>query len=262
MEAIGCDESYVLGMLQTDGHLSEYGNKGKLSIELAEKDADIIYKIAPVISSSHTIIKRTRTTNFKENCESILFTTCDKNAREKYKKYGLPVGKKSQVICPPKISYSEADYYRGIIDGDGSVGITAKNKPFISLFTKSSVLIEAYKQFILKVTGINRNVSISARDNMYSICSFNEEAVLLTKVIYYRDFAISRKYENAKCVMQWQRPDKIKKRSTGCKKWTNEEDIFILANTIEKSKLQLQRSGSSIRMRRFRLQHQTDKKQK
>lgn len=253
MESIGCDESYILGLLQTDGHLSEYKGKGKLSIELTNADADIIYKIASVISSKYSIIKRIRTTNFKEDTNSVLFSTCDKNAREKYIKYGLPIGKKSYAICPPAIPYSEPDYYRGIIDGDGSVGISRLNRPFISLFTKSSNLIESYKRFILKVTGINRNISINTRDNMYSICSFNEEAVLLVKVIYYRDFAINRKYENAKRIIQWQRPVGTRKICAPRKKWTNQEDAFILSHTIEESALQLQRTAQSIKMRFWRL---------
>ncbi len=163
MESINCDDSYIVGLLQTDGHLHEYKGKGKLSIELSEKDADIIYRIAPMINSTYSITKRVRTTNFKENYVSVLLTVCTINVRKKYKEYGLPVGKKSNIIAPPEIPYFETDYYRGIIDGDGSVGITSTNKPFISLFTKSRILIESYKQFVLKITGIERNVSVNKR---------------------------------------------------------------------------------------------------
>ena len=37
--------SYLIGLFQTDGSMSEYtGNKGNFSIELSSKDEDIIYK--------------------------------------------------------------------------------------------------------------------------------------------------------------------------------------------------------------------------
>ena len=62
--------------------------------------------------------------------------------RKWIKKY-VPVGKKSYIICPPKEEFSEVDYWRGIIDGDGSLGIAKSlgNAPFLSVITAIRIKI-------------------------------------------------------------------------------------------------------------------------
>jgi hypothetical protein len=36
---------------------------------------------------------------------------------------GIPYGKKSETVNPPSNPFSEKDYIRGLIDGDGSIGM-------------------------------------------------------------------------------------------------------------------------------------------
>lgn len=41
---------------------------------------------------------------------------------------GMTYGKKSDIITIPIISFSEIDYWRGMIDGDGSLGFTKEDE--------------------------------------------------------------------------------------------------------------------------------------
>jgi hypothetical protein len=50
-------------------------------------------------------------------------------ARQAFIDLGPPVGRKSQIVRPPALPFSEVDYLRGIIDADGSVGFTASGLP-------------------------------------------------------------------------------------------------------------------------------------
>ena len=62
------DFSYIIGLFQTDGHLSDNErNRGKLQLELNVKDCDIIYKIKNILDSMNvnsSISERDRRTNF------------------------------------------------------------------------------------------------------------------------------------------------------------------------------------------------------
>ena len=59
-------ESYIYGLLITDGNLSlSIRNRGRVILEISEKDEDIIDKLLTLIPNSHKRF-RTRNTNFKK----------------------------------------------------------------------------------------------------------------------------------------------------------------------------------------------------
>ena len=60
-------ESYVYGLLITDGSLNlSTRNRGKVTLEVNNKDSDIVEKLYKVIPNS-SVRERTRTTNFSKN---------------------------------------------------------------------------------------------------------------------------------------------------------------------------------------------------
>lgn len=135
------EESYIYGLLITDGSLSlRTRNRGKVSLEVSKKDEDIIYKLCNLIPNSHQR-ERTRDTNFKKDYTTKIFSNTRREFREKLISQGFPVINKTLNASPPILDYSEFDFWRGVIDGDGSIGITSKDIPFISLVTKSEKFI-------------------------------------------------------------------------------------------------------------------------
>lgn len=207
--------SYLYGLLQTDGNLYEQTrNRGRVRIELSKKDADIIYKLDKIVEYNTFISERKRTTNFGL-LESISLSIYDFNFREKLKKLGFPLERKDELIKPPiKESFSEIDYVRGIIDGDGSLGITSNGFPFLSLVTKSDFIKDYYLDFLFDITGKKKNSSRNKRDNIYNISVYKEDAQEVAKIIYYDNcLAIGRKKEKAKEVLSWNRPLDMKKRN-------------------------------------------------
>ena len=64
------EHAYMYGFFLCDGHLYKQKNrkdKGKFSLEISSKDADIIYKFGDIIKNeniNYTIRERTRKTNF------------------------------------------------------------------------------------------------------------------------------------------------------------------------------------------------------
>jgi len=76
-----------------------------------------------------------------------MLTVYDLNFRNALIKLDMVYGRKSYSINLPKSELSEKDYFRGVIDGDGSLGLTSNGYPFVSLVTSSEAFAEAYLNF-------------------------------------------------------------------------------------------------------------------
>ena len=224
-------------------------------MELSIRDEDIINKICKLIKYNYKISKRKRITNFGE-IETITLAVHDINFRYLLSDWGVPSGKKSETISPPlhKKELSINDYIRGLYDGDGSLGYTKQNFPYVSLTTKSEMIKDFIIKFICEITGKPLKLpQKNKRDSIYNICIFKEDAVSFCNYIYPENcLSINRKYENAQKIKKWIRPLAMKKRD-GVKKWTEDQDAFILSNSIDDSCEKLDRSEQSIEMRLWRL---------
>src|SRR5688572_6203933 len=95
------DHAYLFGFLQGDGHLSETTrNRGRLTVELAERDAAILERLAGVLPCRSHLSFRTRNTNFRTGARTAVWSFHDRSMREEFKKLGFPVGCKSDDVRP------------------------------------------------------------------------------------------------------------------------------------------------------------------
>ncbi len=257
IELTNPQHAYMFGFIQADGNMSEdTRNRGKLRIEIKSEDECILEKFAKLIPCNSSITKRIRNTNFSNDFHASCLTINDLSFRSELLSLGIPYGKKSNTIKAPTAEYSKVDYFRGLIDGDGSLGITSNGFPFISLITTSNDIEKAYNDFIFEVTGQRKENSRNKRDNAYNIMLNKEDAQKMVSVLYYDGcLALPRKLQKASEVLNWKRPDNMKKRDFAIKKWTIEEDNYILNNTVENSILKLGRTKKSIETRLWRLRN-------
>lgn len=248
------EHSYFFGFVQMDGNLDQLPrNRGHLAIEIKEGDGYILKsfkRLFPVVNSSIRI--RVRDTNFKKNYTSHTLTICKKEFRDELIKLGFPNSKKSLIVSPPKTNFCERDYIRGLIDGDGSVGITKKGFPFISISVKSEALKKYLFSIVEHITGEKKRLSRNKRDNTYNIMLNREKAQKFIQYLYYPScLALKRKLKKAQEALKWRRP-KILKRIFK-KFWEPREDKCILNHPIEESCSRLKRTERSIKMRLWRL---------
>lgn len=251
------NHSYIIGLLQADGNISECGNKGKITLELSIKDKDILEKISMFLKCNFSIRERTRKILLK-NKEYHLTSVClsffDLETRQSLKKY-IPTSKKSDKIMKPE-NILENDYWRGIIDGDGSLGFTKNGIPYISLVTCSDILANQYVDFLEQIIGYKKITTKNKRDSAYNIMVTNENAQKIVNCLYYKDcLSINRKYNLAIDIMNWIRPIEKKKIDFSRKKWTKEEDDYILNNNVLDSMIFLERTKKSIAIRLYRLKN-------
>lgn len=222
------EHAYAFGLFQTDGHLcSNSRNRGNLSLELSSRDADILPKLAAILPVTATIHSRERTTNFTNGKLTSQHTlrVHDWGFRLRLVELGLPAGKKSELIAPPATPYSVPDYWRGVVDGDGSLGITGLDKAFMALVTASDPLADGFKDLVEELTGYRLGTKRNARDGVYNLMPTNARAQILAAYLYYDGcLAMGRKLRAAQDVASW-RPAVPPARILP---WTGEEDTLLM----------------------------------
>ena len=245
------EKSYIFGLLATDGSLYLTNqNRGKITLEVNIKDKDICEKLFHIIPNS-SLSERTRNTNFKDGYHSVIFSNHQLSFRQEMIDFGFPVEDKTNNISVPIQEYSERDFWRGVIDGDGSLGFIDDGSPFLSLVTKSEDLKEEYCKMLLEKFEIEKNINRNKRDNVYNITIKNEDAINVIHYLYDNStLFLDRKYQKAFEIYQWVR---TVPKAPPRKKWTPEQDEYILTHTIEESMNYLNRTKQSIRTRLYRL---------
>lgn len=253
--------SYFLGLIYADGHFDiGPGNKSRVSIELAERDKDIIFKLNELLPIRSTVTSRTRDTNFKKNNTTYNFRICNMKFRDFLLSIGLIAGKKSYDLFVPTCSFSEIDFLRGFWDGDGSIGFKKDKFPFVGLVTKSEKMCKWVCDFIFKNIGHKIEVNRNKRDNVYNLSLVNEDAVKFSKLLYYDGcVSINRKHMSAKEILLWVRPSDSTKREFQNRKWHKEDNEFILNHSIEESCDRFGVTELSIKMKLWRLEKEDEK---
>lgn len=251
------EHSYFFGFVQADGTLRKTTrNRGKLEIEVGKKDLHILKSFKSLFPSVYCPIKtRNRDTNFKKNYKSYTLGIYNLEFRNEINKLGLPYSKKSEIISPPKVNFCERDYIRGLLDGDGSLGITARKVPFVSFTIKSEDLKDYLLSVIEKITRERKRLNRNTRDNIYNIMINREKAQEMVKYLYYPGcLTLKRKLKNAKLALKWKRPRDMR-RVLNKKFWDGWEDKYILSHTVKKSRNHLKRTRRSVITRLWRLKN-------
>jgi hypothetical protein len=248
---------YFLGLAISDGHMSlNTRNRGKLQIELKDTDCDILEKLQDNIKVFTSISSRTRSSNFSKSFTSKTLRICDKGFRDFMIENGMPYGSKINVKIPVSLEFNP-HFWRGFIDGDGSLGITSNNKCFIALTTKSEYVAVAFCKLVRKITGVKKTMNRNKRDAVYNFVVFNEDAQKLVHFLQYQnDISLNRKKLRAMSVLSWKRPDNMKRITWDKRKWNLDEDTIVISLTKEKAAEKLGRTLKSVSMRKWRLIHQ------
>lgn len=247
--------AYMFGFLQADGHLARGTSlRGRLTVEINARDIAILEEFQRLTPYNSSITQRTRATNFAEVSHTATWTLCALEARTQLNELGLPYGRKSRRITPPRVPFSRPDYLRGIIDADGSVGFTQDGLPFVSLTTQSTAIAVYLCHYTNRTLGIRKLPGRNKRDDIYNVMYMREAGVALAQHLYSPDaLALARKKAAAAEVGAWQRPaDAPPPRQQ--RSWTALEDSILLGTkTDEDAAVALNRTIKSCKLRRWRL---------
>lgn len=247
--------SYFIGLAQSDGHNHQgAGKKGSFSIELQASDGHVLSRISESLPVHSRVSNRSRVTNFSKGkpYESTMLRLHDLEFRNFLESHGVTIGTKSSTIAPPISEHSRLDYMRGIIDGDGSIGFTARGYPFISLVTASEPLKTEFEALIYEVCGVKRLTQRNKRDGVFNVMVTSNSAVSLSKALYYPGcLAIPRKLESATRISEWTPP--TARYGVVRTFWTPEHDEVVRNHTDSEASIILGRTEKSVQIRRYRL---------
>lgn len=247
--------AYMFGFLQADGHLHQgTGQKGRLTAEVNVRDIDILRAFQKLTPYNSSISERIRSTNFAATHHSAIWTLCSLEARTRINELGLPYGRKSLTIAPPTSSFATRDYLRGLLDADGSVGLTGQGYPFVA-FTTASIAIASYFCFAAgKINGAKRSLKRNARDAVFNILYIKEAAQALGAHLYYPGcLALERKRNAAETLAAWVRPADMRV-APDRRRWTAREDrVLLRLNDDAAAAKELERTEKSCYIRLWRL---------
>ncbi|WP_034511498.1 LAGLIDADG family homing endonuclease [Blastococcus sp. URHD0036] len=247
--------AYFFGFAQTDGcSYAGSGQKGRFSIELSVRDEAVLHSFAALFDVYSRVSYRDRTTNFGPH-RSAVWTVSDLAFRRELVDLGLPSGRKATTVAPPASPVSLPDYVRGLVDGDGSVGLTRTGRPFISFVTASQSLAEFFCAQALAVAGAHRVPRRNSRDGVYNPMVAGDPAAPFAAWLYPEGcLALDRKRESAARVASWTRPVDMRARPVcGSRRWTAAEDADVFTGSIREAARRLGRSEKSVTIRRSRL---------
>lgn len=153
--------AWLLGFIAADGYLPiTKGAKNRIIISLAEKDKEILERIAKELRYEGEI-KRYLASDQKHYFVSLAFTS--KKIRQKIEQYGIVNNKTFKLQHLPNLPKEYMiDFIRGFFDGDGSVYMTDRpSSPLrISITCASKGFLEEIANFLeqnLKVAHKNLN---------------------------------------------------------------------------------------------------------
>lgn len=190
--------AYWLGFIQGDGCIC--GNS--LIINLSKKDESHLLKFKKHIKSEHNInsfdgfnpyLNKTGVVPKMIKLQINSMKICNK-----LKEIGISE-RKSLTTKPINISYKyEKDYWRGLIDADGSLNFT--NNPYKRFqleLTGTNYICEGFKTFCKKYIKSNTNVFKMKNKSQYTL-SYNNAKIMANILYKNSSVYLDRKYEIAK----------------------------------------------------------------
>ena len=112
----------------------------------------------------------------------------------------------------------------------------------------------SFLSFLFNNFNIAKEISRNKRDDIYNIVVFNEQAIAIAMRLYDNaTIFMDRKHCQYLKMLQWQRTVPM---ASPRKKWTMEDDEYILTHSVSQSAIFLGRTLSSVKNRLFRLHQQ------
>lgn len=213
------EKSYIYGLLITDGTMYVKNAEtytGQVQLEVSKKDEDIVDKLNSIISHS-TKRERVRNTNFKENHRSAIFAISRQSFIKDLIDFGFPLENKTINARPPITDYDKDAFWRGVIDGDGSIGLCRRSHSeetyaFLSLTTKSEILKNEFCKYVKFITGKELHPNRNKRDDIYNITITSSICIKILKEIYKNaTIYLDRKYNKYLECLEWKQLQELPK---------------------------------------------------
>lgn len=206
------ESAYWMGFLFADGCVADYKDGApQVILDLGAKDHGHIEKFRDFLGSSHTISILTHKT--KLNGKSIgkdgkrissSFRVRSKRLVAALQAKGM--GKKSAERCPTKDIEDSVDFWRGCVDGDGTVRVAIDHRgygyEYASIILCGHIpILEKFQAFLAR-RGMFANVTDTA-SGIFQIRLMGAGALAIIKLLYGNtNTALDRKLKTAREILK------------------------------------------------------------
>ncbi len=180
---------YWIGFITADGSLYHENNVKYLTLELKIDDKSHLEKFKNFLQCSYPIkeVKNGKSTKIKITSTQIYDTLISYGICERKSYIDFNINNEILLNSP--------DFWRGMIDGDGSVIDSSRR---ILFSAKHENILIKYCNFIENNLMFRPNIHYVLRDDFYSTTIIGKNAVALSKLIYEKaNVYLDRKYKNA-----------------------------------------------------------------
>lgn len=197
------ESAYWIGFLFADGSVRRRENgAGDIAVNLAESDVEHLNKFRAFLQSNHKLykfIQKTRSINNRMISPTPCVRLAIRSSRlaTQLEKHGMNK-KSSGRVAPDYLKYNR-DFWRGVVDGDGWLGIY-NNNPTIGL-SGGQELLSQYAEFA-KLVFPHSRTSVTKNPTCHRVAFYHVMGAQLVQILY-KDAIIylDRKYEIAKKIM-------------------------------------------------------------
>lgn len=180
---------YWLGFLYADGTVSEQSRQ--LAVTLKCSDFEHLNKLKAFLKSTHPLLEISQLVNGTQ-CKTIRLTVTSKPLIANLCSLGMNL-KSLDRVCPVDFIESR-DFWRGVIDGDGHLGIGKRRKLEVVGGFK---LMSQFLDYIKSIT--KTSTTVLSNKNIYRIMLIDNNAGKVVQTLYLNnDVALERKEKIAK----------------------------------------------------------------
>jgi transposase-like protein len=171
------DSTYWIGFLFADGSVSGCGQSGRVQVRVSEHDSDHLVKLRTFLGSTHTI-GAAPAGNYGgyQSRPSVRFSVRSDQLAQRLLSLGRYEGTINDSLTQSR------DFWRGVVDGDGSLGFLATGYPYFGL-VGSRRLLESFL-FFLESNALAARMTIRPDKTIFQVATAGHTAEEIVSYLY------------------------------------------------------------------------------
>lgn len=183
--------SYFYGLLLADGTISD---SGKVNLQLESSDAHIIESLKSELNLNSNVNNFISKDGWKSS--SLCFTV--KAISESLQNLGLTPRKSTKEFAPDSMS-NDKHFWRGVIDGDGSIGKTDRPKVYLC---GSEILCNQFLQYCQSINPSITTKTVLMKGGLYRVTITGIKAATILNELYSNStFKLERKNQRVLAIL-------------------------------------------------------------
>jgi hypothetical protein len=175
------ESDYWCGIMATDGCVGLYGSALTPMIQYGTIDIEHVYKFRAFVKSEHAVVLLDRKGKWGR-CKAVQIGFRNRTIGEFLISHGI-TPKKSLTLKVSERLAASPHFWRGAVDGDGTVAISKRYaQPQVFLTSSSFSFIMQFSEFCASL-GLRPKISAN-KDRCYSVGFGSQQAIKLLSVLY------------------------------------------------------------------------------